>query len=323
MQTVQCDIGEVFVDIASLRIDSKLPVLGPEKGAGMFFRSALCILCLFATLSLSCVRQDSRTKSAGGASPQRIVSLAPSITEILFAIGAGERLVGVTTYCDYPPEAKRITKIGEFKNIDAEKVLALKPDIAIGTEDGNPIEVLQRLPKLGIRVKTFQPGTFQEICESITEIGKLVAEESNARALRDQMEKRCEEVVANRPVRSPGVLLLYGSDPLVAAGEGSIGDELIRLTGGKNVMAGSPGPYVTINIENIIAKNPDVILELSMGTEKGSDEIAQKRWARWQSVTAVRNRQIYLLDPDLITRPGPRIVDGLALIADAIREAAE
>jgi iron complex transport system substrate-binding protein len=260
---------------------------------------------------------------AGGANPERIVSLAPSITETLFAIGAGEKLVGVTVYCDYPPQATKIPKIGGLTNIDIEKIIALKPDIVIGTKDGNPIEVFDRLRKLGIDVETFQPKAFQEICDTIAELGRLTGKEREARALCAEMNKKLKEITASRPVKSPSVLLLYGSDPLVAAGEGSIGDELIRLAGGRNVWEGSPGPYVTTDIENIIAKNPEVILDLSMGTEKDSAEIAQRRWSRWQSVSAVRNRQIYVLDPDLITRPGPRIVEGLALIAQAIRKAAQ
>jgi iron complex transport system substrate-binding protein len=283
---------------------------------------SLCISWLVATLCLSCAREGSQ-ECLGGAKHQKIVSLAPSITEILFAVGAGEKVVGVTTYCNYPPEAAKIIKIGEFTNIDIEKIIALKPDLAIGTKDGNPPEVLERLRKLGIRVETFQPATFQEICESIVEIGKLVEEESNARALRDQMEKKCEEITVSRPARSPGVLLLYGSEPLIAAGKGSIGDELIRLAGGNNIMADSSGPYIATNIENIVAKNPEVIVELSMGTEKNSAEIARKRWARWQSISAVKKNRIHILDPDLVCRPGPRIVEGLKLIAQAIREAAQ
>jgi len=282
----------------------------------------LHILWIVASLCLSCARYDSALPSES-AGQQRIVSLAPNITEILFAVGAGGTLVGVTTYCDYPQEASRITKIGEFTNVNMEKIVALKPDLAIGTRDGNPPEVLQGLRKLGIRVETFQPATFEETCESIVEIGKLVGEESNARALRDRMTKNCEEVIANRPAKSPGILLLYGSEPLVAAGKGSIGDELIRLAGGKNIMAESPGPYITTNLENIIARNPEVIIDLSMGTEKNSREAALKKWSRWQSITAVRNGQIYVLNPDLICRPGPRIVEGLKLIAQAVRKAAQ
>ena len=282
----------------------------------------LCVLWVFTVLSLSCARESSHSE-LGGAKSQRIVSLAPSITEILFAVGAGERLVGVTTYCNYPPAATRITKIGGLVNIDIEKIIALKPDIVIGTKDGNPIEVFDRLRKLGIRVETFQPATFQETCESIVELGRLTGKEREARALCAEMNKKLKEITASRPKRSPSVLLQYGFDLLVVAGEGSIGDELIRLAGGRNVMEGSPGPYLRPDIENVIAKNPEVILELSMGTEKDSAGIAQKRWSRWRSVSAVRNKQIYVLDPDLITRPGPRILEGLALIAQAIRKAAE
>ncbi|MFH1421569.1 MAG: cobalamin-binding protein [Planctomycetota bacterium] len=254
--------------------------------------------------------------------PERIISLAPSITEILFAIGANDKLVGVTSYCDYPHEALKIEKIGEFQNISIEKLLSLKSDVIIGTKDGNPIELITKLRKLGLQVETVEPATIQQIYEAIINIGKITGKVKEAETLCNNMKKDIEQITAKLPENKHRVLLLYGSEPFVAAGTGCIGDELICLAGGKNAASDCSEPYVVTNIENIIAMNPDIILELAMGTDEDSEENIKRKWINWQSISAVKNKRIFALDSDLICRAGPRIVKGLQLIAEIINKAA-
>ena len=247
----------------------------------------------------------------------RVVSLAPSITETIFALGAGETVVGVTKYCNYPEKAKSVPKVADFATADLESIVRLKPDIVFATTDGNPREVVEKLESLAIRVVTVSGRKFEDIISSTLVIGKALEKEDAAQQLANKIQKEWNLAGERyKNTEGPSVLLLVGVEPLVAAGEGSFGDELIRQAGGRNIFADSGKAYVTTNHEAIISLAPDVILQSAMGTE--SDEQIRKDWSRWSSIPAVRDARVYVLDQDLVNRPGPRIIEALMLIEKTI-----
>ena len=255
--------------------------------------------------------------SPQASSPKRIVSLAPAITEILFAIGAGDKVVGVTNYCNYPDKAKELIKVGDFALTDFEKIIALTPDLVIATRDGNPREVVEKIQSFGIRTLVINSRSFDEAVDSILTIGKAVNIEERAKKLSEDMRHQWDEIGEKYITKPrPAVLLLVGVNPLVAAGEGSLGDNLICQAGGRNVFADSGTTYVQTSYEAIISLGPAIILQSAMGSE--TNEQARERWEQWTAIPAVKNQCIHVLNPDLINRPGPRSVEALKLVESAI-----
>jgi iron complex transport system substrate-binding protein len=241
--------------------------------------------------------------------PRRIISLAPSVTETLFALGAGGRLVGVTTYCDFPPEARKIPKIGSFVNPSIEAVLAKQPDLVIGVPEGTNQESVKRMERLGLRVLLVSVSSLNDILSSIRLIAATVAKEEAGKELVLRIQTRMEHVKKRiQGAQRRRVLLLVGLRPLVAVGKGTFIDELITLAGGENIAAAAPHPWPHLPVEYVVAKAPQVIIEGVMGSER---EEPRKRWSDLKSIPAVKEDRIYFLPSDKILRPGPRV--GVAL----------
>lgn len=240
----------------------------------------------------------------------RVISLAPAITETLFALGAGDMVAGVTRYCNCPEEAAKLPKVGDFASADLESIVRLKPDLVIATTDGNPRETVEKLKSLDIKVLTVGGTGFKDILNSTLAIGKAIDREDAARRLTGRLQEEWNLVGKRYEGREgPSVLLLVGVEPLVAAGEGSIGGELIAQAGGRNVFSDSGKAYVTTNHESIISLAPDIIMQSAMGSE--TDEQVRKDWSRWSSIPAVKNGRVHVMNQDLLNRPGPRIVEAL------------
>jgi iron complex transport system substrate-binding protein len=274
------------------------------------------IVLLLLAMVLGCTGEPPAAPEASHV-PRRIVSLAPAITEILYSIGAGNRVVGVTNYCNYPKEASELPKIGDFAVVDFEKIVALEPDLVIATKDGNPRETVEKIQSLKIPTLVIDSGSFHEALEAITAIGKAAGRLETARSLSANLKERWNAIgEKHKKDVHPTVLLLVGVNPLVASGRGSLGDDLIRQAGGANIFADSEKSYVQTDYEAIISLEPEVILQSAMGSE--TNEQAQARWSEWSSIPAVRNGRVYVLDPDLINRPGPRSIEALLLIEKAI-----
>lgn len=273
------------------------------------------ILLLCSTLSAEMLFVDELGSPVRLAhSPQRIVSLAPSITEILFALGADNLVVGVTDFCNYPLEAKRKESVGGFVNPNIEKILSLRPDLVFATKDGNDPQVVERLRRFGLPVYVTNPRDFDGIIESILKISRLIGKATEGRALFDEMKKRKESIVKRVRTKKPrGVLFLYGLDPMVSAGPNTFADNLIGLAGGTNVLADSPVAYPKINLEEAIARRPDVVIISEMGRE-GAD---------LKRLYEVFGKRIHRIDGDIVNRPGPRIIDGLTELYKIIHETKE
>jgi iron complex transport system substrate-binding protein len=254
--------------------------------------------------------------------PQRLISVAPSVTEVLFALGLGEKVVGVSTYCNYPPEALKKEKVGGYITPSLEKIVALRPDLVIGTADGNLKSFVNKLSGLGVPVYISNPRSVSEVLTSIRRIGEVTFSQPAAQRVVDSMKGKMETVrekVQGRP-RSR-VLHVLAYDPLISSGKGTFVDDLIRFAGGVNIAEGAEGKHPRYSMEEVIAQDPEVIILSSM---KSKDPLADQRqwWERWKEISAVRSGRIYVIDSDLILRPSPRIVEGLEEVARAIHPGA-
>jgi iron complex transport system substrate-binding protein len=247
--------------------------------------------------------------------PERIISLAPNITEILFAIDAGNRVVGVTEFSNYPPESQELPKVGTYIKPNIEMIVELAPDLVIATADGDKEGEVKKLDSLGIPVYVINPTDIDGILDTISEIGGLIGSTDEAKKLTTEMGKRIDDVT-DRVSKYPKVrvLLELGIDPMITISSGTFQDDLIGLAGGINITAGEIVRYPRFSIEEVIIRSPDVIIVTSMTSFKDSSE-GIKRWSRWETIPAVRDGRVYLIESDIIDRPSPRIVDGLEVLA--------
>jgi len=260
-----------------------------------------------------------------GAGPARIVSLAPSVTETLFALGVGEKVVGVTEWCDYPPEARTKRKVGGYNNFSVERVVALSPDLVTAAH-GISRERLQRLEALGIRVFAEDPRDFNEAMAQILRLGTLVGAPGRAREIVTRMLRDIDEVTSRvaGPEGEPRPRVMYTTSfeaPLFVAGPGNFIDEAIRLAGGVNIAAdaGTTWP-VGYSIEKIVAHDPEIIISGTggpMGQRTRTLEMLRNDPV-WKNITAVKAGQVYWIDENLLVRPGPRLTEGLKELARCI-----
>lgn len=250
--------------------------------------------------------------------PKRVVSLAPSITEIVFALGAGHLLQGVTQHCDYPPEAEALPKIGSYVRLDVERIVALKPDLCLGTRDGNPQEAAAKLEAMNIPLYAVNPRDLETVMDTLLEIGRLLHTEQRAEQLVKEMRERIEGVktrVAKTQER-PTVFFQIGIVPIVSVGTNTFIDRLIATAGGRNLAAGST-PYPRFSKEQVVSLKPEVIIITSM--TRGQDfEPVRDDWNQWSSLPAVRERRVHIVESDLFDRPSPRLVEGLELLCRLI-----
>lgn len=250
--------------------------------------------------------------------PSRIVSLAPSVTEIVFALGEGGRLVGVTELCDFPSEAGRLPKIGAFLHPDIERIVSLAPDLCIAVKDGNLPDWIERLRGFGIPVYVVNPKSLDSVVDAICEIGGLLDARTRAEEMAADMERRIERVKSRvaRASDRPGVFFQIGISPIVSAGSQTFIDELITVAGGHNLAEGRI-PYPRFSIEQVLALQPDVILVTSMARGQPFEPILAA-WREWRNVPAVDNGRIFLVDSNLFDRPTARLVEGLEILARLI-----
>jgi len=245
-----------------------------------------------------------------------VVSLAPNLTEIVFLLGMGDHLAGVSDHCNYPPAAKSKPRLGGLKNISLEAVISRDPDYIFATRDGNDQVFLDELKQLNYKVYTFEPITMDQVLETVLSVGQILGVESRAELANRELKAK-EQLVAGRVagVKPVPVILAYQRQPLILAGPGTFADDLIKKAGGINLAADSPVPYPRYSLEMVIVKSPQAIIDVTMGELGAADEEARDFWSQWPDLPAVRNGKVAVLDPDLISRPGPRLFDGLIQLA--------
>ncbi|MBI3000499.1 MAG: ABC transporter substrate-binding protein [Deltaproteobacteria bacterium] len=248
--------------------------------------------------------------------PRRVVSLAPSVTETLFALGVGDRLVGVTTHCDYPAEARRLPKIGDFVNPSLEAIVAKRPDLVIGVTGATDPVKAREMKRLGLKVVLVSVSNLGDVLNSIRSIAQLLRNENAGEKLVAKITTQVQEVKKRvSPAARRSVLLVVGFHPLIAVGGKNFIDELITLAAGENIAGSAAQPWLNLPDEVVVAKAPQVIIEAGMGSER---EESVKRWGDLRSVPAVREGRIYSYPSDKILRPGPRFGEALADIARLI-----
>ncbi len=242
--------------------------------------------------------------------PVRIISLAPSHTEILFQLDLEEEIVGVTNWCNWPGEAQKKTLVGDI-NLNFEKIVSLKPDLIVGIRSMQE-ENLKRLAQMGYKVLSLEPAGIEGTIKTIETLGLVTDRRAEAGRL---IAKIKEQLASIKPKTTrPKVLMVLDLDPLYTVGPGSLQDELLVRAGGENIAAETNTPWPQLSDEIIIAQDPDVILV----TADFQERILNK--AAWRNLKAVKKGAIYSVDPDLISRPGPRIGEAALEMARVLGE---
>lgn len=249
--------------------------------------------------------------------PEKIISLSPAITEIIYALGIQDKLVGTTTYCDYPEEAKEKPKIGSFEKPNFELILDKEPDLVL-VAAGIQKELIQKFTELNVKVFVLDASNVEDVMDNINLLGDIMAVEEKADEITDKMQNTIDTVkdkVKDAP--KPLVFFEIWDNPLMSAGAGTFIDDLINLAGGINLAGEYDNSYPQISPEILLAKNPDIYFTIKHQSEEKIIENIKSRES-YQSIKAVKNNRIYVIEDDWVTLPGPRIVKGLEAMAQAI-----
>ncbi len=266
-----------------------------------------------------------------GAQPRRIVSTTPSITEMLFALGLGDRVVGVTTFCRYPDEAKRLPKVGTYIQPNMEVILSLKPDLVIIQE--NPVRLREKLEGLRLRVMELEHKSVEDVYASIDRIGQVAGLETRAQTLNTRIQEDMEQIreqAGKQPKRR--MLFIVGRTPqalegLIAVGRASYLNALMEIAGGENILRDAGSAYPKISLETVLARDPEVIVDMGeMAETVGVTEEDKRRvvelWKRFPAITAVRKNRVHAVASDIFVVPGPRMVDAARAFARMIHQEA-
>ena len=253
---------------------------------------------------------------------ERIVSLAPNLTEILFALGLDEQIVGVTLHCNYPPAAAEKPKVGTFWQPNIEAVIAAKPDLVVALRFTQQRDIAERLTRIGYDCLTVNVDKVGELVEAIEKIGYATGRHAQAAELASNLRTKLNQLSAlmasNERLR---VLWVIDREPLRVAGRDTFVNELIELAGGENAIGPTVHKYPPIGSEQVIACAADVIIEPAMASESLAEQqrTAIEHWSRFKNVPAVANQRVYVIPPDTVCRLGPRLYEGAETVARCLR----
>ncbi len=282
---------------------------------------AHCVFAVFglwlatAAWSSEIVATDDRGRELTLPFPARtVVTLAPSIAELVHAAGAGARLVGVARYSDYPPEVKKVAQIGDSSRVDLERVLSLKPDLIVGWKTGNQAADIERLEQLGFRVFVIEPDTLAAIPRLLRMLGRLAGTETAASRAAQAFEDGVHALRARYGTR-PAVRVFYEiwHMPLLTVNGSHMINDVIHLCGGSNIFAAVPALTPLVSLESVIAAHPQVVLGGSSATTP--PEFAAQ-WQRYENFSGLRNVKAMYVDPDHIQRQTPRILQGARTVCE-------
>ena len=247
---------------------------------------------------------------------RRIVSLAPHVTELIYAAGGGDRIVGTVSYSDYPPQARDIPRVGDNKALDLERIAALKPDLIVVWRHGNAQKQTDRLRALGMPLFYSEPRRLESIPENLERLGTLMGTEAVAtQAAADfrQQVSALRKTYADRPPVT--VFYQVWQQPLMTLNGQHLISDLLTLCGGRNLFAKEAPLVPTVSVEAVVAGNPEVMLTAGMGATRPDKPLADfSMWEKWKQVTAVARNNLFIIDGDLVNRAGPRVVKGAAEI---------
>ena len=247
---------------------------------------------------------------------RRIVSLAPHVTELLYAAGGGDRIVGTVSYSDYPPQARDLPRVGDNKALDLERIAALKPDLIVVWRHGNAQKQTDRLRALGLPLFYSEPRKLESIPENLEKLGKLMDTGPVAtRAAADfrQQVETLRKTYANRPPVT--VFYQVWQQPLMTLNGQHMVSDMLALCGGRNLFGNEPPLVPTVSVEAVVAGNPEAMMTAGLGATRPDKPLADfSMWEKWKSVTAVARNNLFIIDGDLVNRAGPRVVQGAAQI---------
>lgn len=250
---------------------------------------------------------------------QRIASLAPHITEQLYAAGAGARIVGTIEYSDYPEAANRIPRIGSSAGIDLEGLLALRPDLVVAWKSGNPARQVERLRELGLPVFISEPRKLEDVALSIERLGRLAGTDATAQRAARDFRAQLDSLRARRGGHPPVTVFYQVLDPMLITVNGKhMVSDILRLCGGQNVFADLPILASRVEIEAVLAANPEAIL--AGGTDQAWQDW-RTRWHGWTTLRAVRKDNLFYIPVDIIHRHGPRLLQGAEAVCRALEQA--
>ena len=274
------------------------------------------LLALFAVTAAAraeiVVHDDTGQLVRLAAPARRIVSLAPSITENLYAAGAGRYLVGAVDYSDYPEAARKLPRVGDSSRLDLEAIVATKPDLLIAWGSGNPVAYLAKLKALGLPLFISEPQRLDDIATSIERFGELAGTttvaDAAARGFRARLEAMRARYAGRPPVKS---FYQIWNQPLVTVGGEQLIGAAMRLCGAENIFASLPQLAPTVSVEAVLAADPEAIV--ASGADASRPQWLDM-WKRWRDLTATARGNLFFIPPDLISRPTPRILDGIGLL---------
>lgn len=284
-----------------------------------YFCLVLVVVSVFLTHErvesgeIICVKDKTGESICAGKVPKRIVTLAPSLTELVFDLEAGARLVGRTSKCNFPDQATKIPDIGPYMAPDFEKLLTVRPDLVLAPKNGMRPELVDRIRRVGIPVYVDDSGSIEDISRLIINVGVLLNKSDRAAQITKQIEF-CRQKIANMisGMEKASALFVVGINPLIVASSTSFLGSLVSEAGGKNVVNELSNPYPRFSMEEVIRQNPDVIFMLDKECH-GTDCLDY--WKNYQFLKAVKTRRVYEVDSDLMSRPGARISEALESMA--------
>lgn len=275
----------------------------------------VCMTALQASAAIT-VRDDDGNAVTVEKPAQRIISMAPHVTELLFAAGGGERIVGAVSYSDFPEAAKRIPHIGDNRQVDMERVIAMKPDLIVVWIHGSSERQIETLRKLGIPMFHSEPRKLDEIADSVLRLGQLMGTESVAQPAAAELKKKLAALTAQYANR-PTVRLFYQvwDKPLYTLNGAHIVSDAIRLCGGENIFAKMKVTAPVVSVEGVLQEDPEAIFG---SIERSARDGGINLWRRYTTMKAVRNDNLFTLDGNLLNRAGPRMIAGAAALCEKI-----
>jgi iron complex transport system substrate-binding protein len=274
------------------------------------------LLAAGCALAQPAVRDDRGGTVALARPAERIVSLAPHATELLFAAGAGARVVGAVDWSDFPPEARAIPRVGSYVQPDLERIVALQPDLVVAWYSGNEPRVVERLRKLGYPVYVSELRDLEQVPAAIERLGRLAGTEAAADRAAAQFRTRRDRLRERYATAAPvGVFYQIWDKPLMTINGEHLISRVMELCGGRNVFADLPTLTPHLNVERVIVVNPQTIVASGMG-EARPDWV--DNWRRWPELTAVRNDHLFFVPSDFLQRPTPRVLDGAQMLCEAL-----
>jgi iron complex transport system substrate-binding protein len=284
---------------------------------GLFFRLTLgpAFVSVVAAMLVSTVahadlvfKDDTGQEVRLKAPAKRIITLAPHAAESLYAAGAGDKLVGTVDYSDYPPEAKKVLRVGGYSRIDLEAVAALKPDLVLAWESGNNMTQVGKLKALGLTVYVSQPNTIDNIANQLERLGQLAGTEAVANAAAERFRQRLDAIrKANAGKHKVRVFYQIWKTPLMTVGGPQIITDAIKLCGGENVFGHLKPMAPNVTVEAVLEADPEAIVATGMGDAKPE---WLNDWDKWTRMTAVKRNNLFHINPDIMQRHTPRILDG-------------